>query len=157
MCFKGGISQSSGSLAYPLAGGLNWPFQVCNSVYKWNQMDHNGSIWFHVYTVRVRVKGRPCNVKGWEPLSQRTSSAWRHDNSHCSWHSNYFINNRSFFLAYVNHRLLMGADYIDMYSQKHTCCLSLLLFQCFDVWFSLFTGPATDDISEQCSILGSFT
>ena len=39
------------------------------TVYKWNQMDPNGSIWFHLYA--VRVKGRPLNLKFGKPWSKK--------------------------------------------------------------------------------------
>ena len=29
---------------------------VTLTVYKWNQMNPNGSIWFHLYTVRVKER-----------------------------------------------------------------------------------------------------
>ena len=50
-------------------GIQRYALQACNcTVYKWNQMDPDGSrtIWFHLYT--VRVKRRPWNVRVWEPL-----------------------------------------------------------------------------------------
>ena len=49
---------------------------VTQRVYKWNQMDPNGSIWFHLYTLRVKWTlimmiqcrlGPPINQNGWVP------------------------------------------------------------------------------------------
>ena len=60
-------TQLSVPLALGLGGSKLTQKSVTPTVHKRNQIDLNGSIWFHLYT--GRVKGRPWNVKkkkSWE-------------------------------------------------------------------------------------------
>ena len=53
--------------------GLIDPYKsVTLTVYKWNQMDPNGSIWFHLYT--VRVKGETMKFKSLRNTAHRNKN-----------------------------------------------------------------------------------